>query len=288
MKAILALCMGLMFSGVSGFGNFQSPSKTPARIYLEHFKSLEKQQLSVRVLAKIDKRYKPKAGVKVAFYTDEISDANLLGTATTTADGTGIYTFNKKQFEAAQNAKVARYLAIIVENEMVESKKTDITIKKVNLNTRFFTEDSINMIQVHVSETDSIGNDIPQKKVKIEFLVERPLSPLPVGGDYNTTDKKGNVAIEFPDDLPGGAEGYVKILVRIVENDDYGTVEVSEVKQWGVPTHFSDLTTQRTLWASRANVPIPLLIAILSLIVVVWGMIFYMFYEILQIRKLGE
>ena len=288
MKAILALCMGLMFSGVSGFGNFQSPSKTPARIYLEHFKSLEKQQLSVRVLAKIDKRYKPKEGVKVAFYTDEISDANLLGTVTTTADGTGIYTFNKKQFEAAQNAKVARYLAIIVENEMVESKKTDITIKKVNLNTRFFTEDSINMIQVHVSETDSVGNDIPQKKVKIEFLVERPLSPLPVGGDYNTTDKKGNVAIEFPDDLPGGAEGYVKIFVRIVENDDYGTVEVSEVKQWGVPTHFSDLTTQRTLWASRANVPIPLLIAILSLIVVVWGMIFYMFYEILQIRKLGE
>jgi len=287
MKTILTLFVGIMLTGFTGLGNNLNYEKAPVRIYLEHFKNLEKHQLSVRVLAKKGKRYKPAAGVKVALYVSEVSATHLLGTITTAANGTGTYTFTEEQRAVAENMKEATYYAVVSENDTLQAKKVDITIKKVNLHVRYFIEDSVKQVQVHVSETDSVGNELPQKKVKIKLLVERPLSPLPIGGDYNTTNKKGNVSVEFPDDLPGGAEGYVKLLVRIVENDDYGIVEVSEVKQWGIPTHYSDITKQRSLWASGANVPIPLLIAIFSLVVVVWGMIFYMIYEILQIRKLG-
>ncbi len=287
MKTILTLFVSILLTGVTVLGNALSFQKAPVRIYLEHFKNSDIHQLSVRVLTKTDKRYKPTAGIKVALYASEITKSQLLAIITTTADGTGIYTFTKEQKEVAENIKTATYYAVINENDTFKAKGANITIKKVNLNVRYFIEDSIKQIQVHVSETDSAGNEVPQKKVKIKFLVERPLSPLPIGGDYNTTNKKGNVSVEFPDDLPGEAEGYVKLLVRIVENDDYGTVETSEVKRWGIPTHYSDITTQRSLWASGANVPIPLLIAIFSLVVVVWGMIFYMVYKILLIRKIG-
>ncbi|MCF6352040.1 MAG: hypothetical protein L3J06_03420 [Cyclobacteriaceae bacterium] len=287
MKTILTLFIGIMLTGFTGLANFQNPLKIPVRIYLEHFKNLDKNQLSVRVLTKIDKRYKPTAGIKVALYATEIEATHLLGTVITTTDGTGIYTFSKEQRELAESMKTATYYAVVNENDTLKAKKVEVTIKKVNLSVQYFIKDSVKQIQAHVSETDSTGNEIPQKKVKIKFLVARPLSPLPIGGDYNATDKKGNVSVEFPDDLPGGAEGYVKLLVRIVENDDYGTVETSEVKQWGVPTHYSDMTAQRSLWASGANAPIPLLIAIFSLVAVVWGMIFYMIYKILVIRKIG-
>ncbi len=287
MKTILTLFIAIMLSGVTSLANFQNPSKAPVRIYLEHFKNLDKHQLSVRVLTKKDKRYKPTAGITVALYATEIAATHLLGTVTTTTDGTGIYTFSKEQRALAESVTTATYYAVVNENDTLKAKEAKVTIKKVNLNVQYFIEDSVKYIQAYVSETDSAGNKIPQKKVKIKFLVERPLSPLPIGGDYNATDKNGKTSVEFPDDLPGGAEGYVKLLVRIVENDDYGTVETSEVKKWGVPTHYSDMTAQRSLWASSANAPIPLLIAIFSLVVVVWGMIFYMIYKVLLIRKIG-
>ncbi len=287
MKTILTLFAALMLSGFTGLAYLQNPEKAPIRIYLEHFKSLDKNQLSVRVLAKINKRYKPASGVEVALYASEISAAQLVGTITTASDGTGIYTFNKEQREVAESTKTATYYAVVNESEKFKAKETKITIRQVNLDAHYLIEDSIKQIQVYVTETDSVGNKTPQKKVKIKFLVERPLSPLPIGGDYHVTDKKGSASVEFPDDLPGGAEGYVKLLVRIVENDDYGTVEVSDVKQWGIPTFYSDITAKRSLWASGANVPIPLLIGIFSLIIVVWGMIFYMIYKIFMIRKLG-
>lgn len=287
MKAIVLPIISLLLSGFISVTNAQNGQKAPVRIYLEHFKSPAEYQLSVRVLTKTDKRYRPTAGVEVALYSSEITQENLLGTIVTTENGTGIYTFTQKQKELAENLKTATYYAVINEDERHKAKETDITIKQVNLDVRYVIEDSVKQIQVHVSETDSLGNEVPQKNVQIKFLVKRPLSPLPVGDDYNTTDKKGNVAIEFPDDLPGDTDGFLKIMVRIVENEDYGTVEVSEVRQWGIPTFYHDDTTKRSLWASSANAPVSLLIFINSLIVIVWGMIFYMIYKIFRIRKIG-
>ncbi|MDH5366479.1 MAG: hypothetical protein OEW67_05790 [Cyclobacteriaceae bacterium] len=288
MKAILKIFIGIILFSCSGLNNLQAQNKATTRVYIEHFKNRETYQLSVRVITKEDKRYLPTAGIEVELYASEISSENLLETVLTTENGTATYTFNHEQFEYAENAEVAQYFAVVNENEKIKGKVAEITIKKVNFTIRLAVEDSIKKVYAYVSETDSIGNSIPKKGVEIKFLVDRPLSPLPVGEDYNVTNKEGRVSMEFPDDLPGDTEGHLKVMVRIIENEDYGTVEVSEVVQWGIPMIIEDKASKRSLWASSANAPISLLIFINSLIIAVWGIIVYIIYKIFQIRKLGR
>jgi hypothetical protein len=294
MKGIL-IC--LILSVILGFHKAQSQSKAPVRVYLEHFKFQEEHQLSIRVLTKNDRRYRPAEGVEVKLYASKISPRNLLGSLVSTEDGTNTYTFSKEQNEIANNTMAATYYGVIHENDTVQNKEVDITIKDVNLEVRYFG-DSVwrKQIYVHVSETDSAGNDIPQKKVDINILVDRPLSPLPIRDVFSTddeegnmsTDAEGNIYMNFPDDLPGDEDGNLKILIKIVEDDDYGTVEVADIKQWGIPTIINDLTLKRSLWASSANAPIPLLIFVISLIVAVWWVIFYIVYKLFHIRKIGR
>ena len=293
MKEII-IC--LILSVILGLPKAQSQSKAPVRIYLEHFKSQEEHQLSVRVLTKNDRRYRPAEGVEVSLYASKISPEHLLGSLVSTEDGTNAYSFSKEQNEIAENLLITTYYGVIHENDTVQSKEVEITIKAVNLEVRYFG-DSIwrKQIHVHVSETDSVGNDIPQKNVNIKILVDRPLSPLPIKDVFSTpdeegnlsTDAEGNIYMNFPDDLPGDDDGNLKILIKIVEDDDYGTVQVADIKQWGIPTTIKDLTLKRSLWASSANAPILLIVFITSLIVAVWGIIFYIVYKIFRISKLG-
>jgi hypothetical protein len=297
MKTALAILISILQFGFASLNNLQAQSKTPVRVYLEHFRSPEERLLSVRVLAKPEKRYLPAAGVEVFLYVSEISETNMLGTIITSDDGMGTYTLNQKQYEIAEGKKISQYFAVVNESETLRRKAAEITIKDVNMEVRYFG-DSIwqKQIYVHVSEMDSTGNDIPQKKVSINILVDRPLSPLPISDVFSTaddegnlsTDAEGNIHLNFPDDLPGDEEGNIKILIKIVEDDDYGTVEVADIKQWGVPTIINDLTLKRSLWASSANAPISLLIFINVLIAGVWGTIFYIVFKIFHIRKIGK
>lgn len=268
--------------------NANSQVKGPVRIYLEHFKSAEKRQLSVRVLAKMDKRYRPAGGVSIELFWLEIDASKKLASIITADNGTAEYIFSQQQNEFANSFETNKFLAIIYENDSLQGKQVDITIRDVDVEVQFEVKDSVNLVQISVSEKDSVGISIPQEDVEISLLVERPLSALPVGEDFNTTDEDGKITLEFPSDLPGDIKGDVTVLVRIVENENYGTVELSQVKTWGIPTFYNDLTTKRSLWASSANAPIPLIIFISSLIIAVWGMIFYMMYQIYQIKKLGK
>ena len=297
MKTVLAIIICTLTFGSAGLNNLQAQSKAPVRVYLEHFKSPAKRVLSVRVLAKPEKRYQPAAGLEVFLYISEISEKGLLGVINTTDDGTGTYSLSQEQFELAESRSNVQYFAVVNESETLRRKEREINIKNVNLEVIYFG-DTIwrKQIYVHVFETDSAGNDIPQEDVEIKFLVERPLSPLPIKDVFTPSDDKGrtftdvngDIALSFPDDLPGDVDGNIQILIRIVENDDYGTVEIADIKQWGIPTITNDLTLKRSLWASSANAPVSLLIFINSLIVGVWGIIFYILFKIFHIRKLGK
>lgn len=282
----IIFCVVIFWLFMLSYANAQV--KAPVRIYLEHFKSVENRQLSVRVLAKMDKRYRPASGVNVELFWLEINESKKLATIITTHDGTAEYKFSQKQIEFTDTFKSNKFLAVVQEKDSLQGKQIEITIRDVDFEVQFIVEDSINLVQIRVSESDSMGISLPQEDVEISLLVERPLSALPVGEDFNTTDEDGKITLEFPSDLPGDIEGAVTVIVRIVENENYGTVEISQVKTWGIPTYYSDLTAKRSLWASSANAPIPLIIFITGLIIAVWGMIFYMIYQIYQIKKLGK
>jgi hypothetical protein len=98
-------------------------------------------------------------------------------------------------------------------------------------------------------------------------------------------DENGVVRIEFPSDLPGDSAGNVVIIASVEEDDSYKGVEVSDKVRFGVPSGIDNRENKRSLAAAGANAPISLLILVNGIILVVWGMIIYIFTEIFRIRR---
>jgi hypothetical protein len=121
--------------------------------------------------------------------------------------------------------------------------------------------------------------------VKVNLLVERPLSWLPIKGENSTTNEDGTLVFEFPDDLPGDESGKVNLMLKIEDHDHYGNIENNESIEWGIPIVFDDQSTKRSLWAAGANAPILLLILINALIAATWGTMFYILYRIYKISR---
>lgn len=130
---------------------------------------------------------------------------------------------------------------------------------------------------------DSVN--MPVEEVDLYFYVERTFGLLPIGDVFNTTDESGIVEIEFPGDLPGGEEGQVNIVVKLMESDIYNDLTLETTKNWGVPTSLDISEEQRSLWAAAANAPIPLVIITSSLILAMWFMIFYIIYMLIKISR---
>lgn len=133
-------------------------------------------------------------------------------------------------------------------------------------------------------ERDSIG--APIEGVDLYFFVQRTFSLLPIGDRFNTTDENGEVIVEFPSDLPGDTIGNVTVIVKIEEADDYANMEVSKDVNWGIPLVIDHSESKRTLWAASANAPISLMILTNSLILIAWGLIFYIILKIYHISKM--
>jgi len=135
--------------------------------------------------------------------------------------------------------------------------------------------------------TDQSG--FPIEEVELHFYVQRTFSLLPLGDGFNETDEKGELEIEFPNDLPGNAEGNVTIIVKIIEHDLYNDLSIETIKKWGIPTLLSDKKEERSLWAASANAPITLIVATSGMILAIWYIILYIifnFYKISKIRPL--
>jgi len=151
---------------------------------------------------------------------------------------------------------------------------------------KFSEEESKNYITAQLNDfrNDSIGE--PLEEVDLYFYVERTFSLLPIGGVFNTTDEQGEVMVEFPSDLPGDSLGYVKVIVKLEDADEYSDTETTEIIKWGVPTNIDVGKEKRSLWSAGANAPISLLILTNTLIAVAWGIIFYIMYRLFQISKI--
>jgi len=209
-----------------------------------------------------------------------------MGRVITNARGVATLQLPETYYAASDTLYEMQFIAVLDTTPVYQDKETRLTIRKVNLETRFIDQDSLKQIRAYVTELDSGGNKVPQKNVAVKFFVDRPLSRLPIGDLYNATNKAGEVSVYFPTDFPGDTAGNVTLFVRIDDNDDYGNVELSEILPWGVPIQFDDKTIARSLWASGANAPIPLLILVSALVIAVWGILFYIVYEVYQISKI--
>ncbi|MBG7629881.1 MAG: hypothetical protein IZT56_05560 [Bacteroidetes bacterium] len=146
----------------------------------------------------------------------------------------------------------------------------------------FSEENDIKTIIATVIDQTSL----PIEELELYFYVQRTFSLLPLGDGFNETDESGVLEIEFPNDLPGDAEGNVTIVVKITESDLYNDLALETIKNWGIPVLVDKAEEKRSLWASAANAPVSLITSVSLMIIAIWYIIFHIIFKLYKISKI--
>ncbi len=149
-------------------------------------------------------------------------------------------------------------------------------------------------IKLTFAQTDSTrtckatvtSNNISVKEIEVHFYVQSMYALLPIG-DAVATDSAGEALAEFPMDLPGDKNDNYVAVVKIEEDDTYGTVESKGNVKWGVSVkeNENEVWGSRSLSASREKAPMYLIVVSNLIIGVIWGTIFYVIFQIFRIKK---
>lgn len=167
-----------------------------------------------------------------------------------------------------------------------EAEAITYTDPKIALS--FDVVDSIQQIKVSLTGKDPSGKVVPVPEITVAVFINKSFGMLPVEGESMATDENGEVYVPFPENMPGDNKGNVTVIAKIEDDEKVGTIETSAVSSWGKITHPENKLNKRALWAARANAPIPLIIAVNFMIALVWGVIFYILYQLLIINKIGK
>lgn len=143
---------------------------------------------------------------------------------------------------------------------------------------------SVKQVKATVTKADGVA----LKGVEVHFFIKKSFGLLPVGDGAATTDENGEALADFPIDIPGDATGNVTVIAKIEENDQTGELETSKAINWAVPTTIDHSDPKRALWASADNAPIPLVITVTSIVALVWGVIFYILYQLIAVKRAAK
>jgi hypothetical protein len=131
---------------------------------------------------------------------------------------------------------------------------------------------------------------VPVKGVDVVLAVKRLGADLLINETATfTTDSTGKASGDFKrDSIPGDARGNITIVAKVIDNDTYGNMVVEKTVPWGSKFIYVSTFNKRTLFATRDKAPVWLLFIAYSIVLVVWGILVYLVFNIFKIRKLGQ
>ena len=221
-------------------------------------------------------------GHQVKFYAGEDS-LLLLGEIKTDEEGVALLQINNYPKQSEDIDGVVRYFAEYQGNDSILPTEMDLSIKDVNLELIVELIDSVKTVQA-IASMESEGEMVPVADEDIYFYVPRMFSDLPVGEDF--LDEEGQITIEFPEDIPGDADGFLEVVVRFDEHYLFGTVEKREKIQWGIPTLHKIPEDQRALWTQIA--PMWMIITLSIMLIGVWSHYIFVIIQLIRIKRLGK
>ncbi len=168
-------------------------------------------------------------------------------------------------------------------NDTYRSASGDLEIMDLNLDISFDVEDSIKYLRIEATRPDVEGNMVPAEEVDLMIGVQRLYSVLPI--DDIETDEDGMAELEFPDDIPGDAEGVITVVIRVDDSDDYGTVEAKASEKWGIPVSYELEPLPRQLFTDEA--PLWMIISVFIILAGAWYHFFLSISKLVKLKKAG-
>jgi mono/diheme cytochrome c family protein len=127
----------------------------------------------------------------------------------------------------------------------------------------------------------------PVSGEEIQLFAVRYFGNLPVD-KIKTTDKKGAAVFDFPENIPGDSLGKVRIIARLADETKYGEVKADTFLKIGVATWKPALNEKRAMWNVNHKAPLWLLISYFTVLLSIWGFIFYVIYLLRRIYIAGK
>ena len=234
-----------------------------------------------RIRARIEGQYQAVPNVALELYNQTDSTSILLGVDTTDARGYVELILNARdQLSIREDG----YYTITVSyrgDEKYRSSDDELTFIPAYLDLATTIDDSIKKITVSIIKENE--NPASTEDLEISLQVPRMFSDLPIASDI--TDEEGIVEFEFPNDLPGGKNGELKIIAKIEDTDEYASLQSYVETDWGLPTASFHQET-RALWSPDA--PLWMVGTFTFFMILVWGHFFIVLYKLYLIRKEGK
>jgi hypothetical protein len=245
--------------------------------------------LVVQSQTKLGKKYTPVKNVPVQVFIDsDSSEVNLLGKVTTGENGEAkvILPASVKAFWDASSQH--NFIATAATTKEFEETKTELPVTKSKIVIDTSADETAKTITAKVNELKD-GQWIPAKDVEMKIGIRRLGSILSVGDEETyTTDSTGQAVAEFKkDSLPGDEKGNIMLVAKVEDNELYGNLVVEKSVPWGVSIKPENNFEKRSLWATRFKTPLWLLFMAYSIVAGVWGVILYLVWQIIKIKKLG-
>jgi len=248
----------------------------------------------IKVSAKTrkNKKFQPVERVVINLFFNDETSQGFMGRVETNSNGAASLSLPvrfKAQFDSLFSFK---FIGTLIQNDSFEDQSTELEISKAKVELNLEDIDSVRMIHAKVLAFQDTGW-VAQPETEIKLVVRRLMSDLAATEEETfTTDKNGEASAEFSLSIPGDVQGNVTIGAKIDDHETYGSLVSTKTTKWGVPldpdNSFAKTFAKRSLWATRDKTPLWLLIFPNLIIVTVWGIIFYLIFQISRIKKLGR
>jgi hypothetical protein len=168
-------------------------------------------------------------------------------------------------------------------NDTMEKASRTIHVTEAFLEINMTEKDTVKTITARVYKLNEKREKVTVADVPVEFDVKRLFCLYPVGNEK--TDSTGSCSSDFPSTMPGDKNGKVTIVVRMPENESFGTVEVSRDMNWGKPLVYE---AKPIRGLGDTDAPLWMVYTLLVLLTGVWGNVIYIVYLIIRINVIGK
>jgi hypothetical protein len=140
-------------------------------------------------------------------------------------------------------------------------------------------------IQVRAQGTRN-GETQPIEAAEVALRVKRYFGDMMLD-ETQFTNQQGIVEFDAPQDLPGDENGNLGLTAQLVNQEMFGISQVDTTLAVGKAFVPVSLTRERAMWNVVQKAPIWLLLAYSLSVMIAWGIIFYILFQLKKIFDIG-
>ena len=269
----------LIFLVVPSITYAQKKARTRVRAYYQKLDNLNKE-IKIILTSGSGKSMQGIAGADILIRSTGGEEPVDLATIQTDAEGVGILQVEDGYIFDYNEDGFIELRASFKGNDTLRASNRKLEFKNLELAVDFEEVDSLRIVKV-TAKQDSLGVKSPIEEIEVEIGVQRMHSVLVL--EKLETNRKGVVEYELPADIPGDDTGTLNCVIRVFEDNDYGTVTTKAVNNWGTIVDYNHTAIGRSLFGDEAP-----LWMIIGVIIVLGGAWFHFIWAVIKVWKIKK